>query len=86
MLESRNEIYEAVLESIHDRSKWETFRKRYFLELDAIPETVERLFDKGVIGRLTLLFSARDVECNQAIALKEYLEEKQRIRIQKKQR
>ncbi len=58
----------------HDRSKWETFKSRYFLELEAIPEVVERFVDKAAKGRLTLLFSARDVECNQAIALKEYLE------------
>lgn len=57
----------------HDRSKWEAFKSRYFLELDAIPEAVERLIDKAAKGRLTLLFSARDVECNQAVALMEYL-------------
>ncbi len=57
----------------HDRSKWETFKNRYFVELDTRPEVVERLFDKGEKGRLTLLFSARDVKCNQAIGLREYL-------------
>ena len=67
----------------HDRSRWGAFRKRYFLELDAIPEIVARFFETGAKGRLTLLFSARDVECNQAVALKEYLEEKQRTGIQK---
>lgn len=58
----------------HDRSKWETFKSRYFVELDAKPEDIEKCFDKRVQGRLTLLFSARDVECNQAIALREYLQ------------
>ena len=57
----------------HDRSKWGTFKSRYFLELDAKPEAVERFFDAAAKGRLTLLFSARDVECNQAVALREYL-------------
>ena len=57
----------------HDRSKWEAFKSRYFLELDAQPETVAKLLDEPAKGRLTLLFSARDAEYNQAIALREYL-------------
>jgi uncharacterized protein YeaO (DUF488 family) len=58
----------------HDRSKWEAFKERYFSELDANPHAVGRLLDEAATkGRLTLLFSARDVECNQAVALREYL-------------
>jgi uncharacterized protein YeaO (DUF488 family) len=57
----------------HDRSKWETFKSRYSLELDAKPEVVARLLEQAARGRLTLLFSARDVEYNQAVALKAYL-------------
>lgn len=57
----------------HDRSKWETFKRRYSLELDEISDAIEKCFDNLAKGRVTLLFSARDTECNQAIALKEYL-------------
>ncbi|MGQ3684176.1 MAG: DUF488 domain-containing protein [Candidatus Loosdrechtia sp.] len=57
----------------HDRSKWDTFRNRYFMELDAKPQAVKRLLAEAREGRLTLLFSARDEECNQAVALREYL-------------
>ena len=57
----------------HDRSKWEAFKSRYFLELDANSEVVASLLDEAVKGRLTLLFSAHDAECNQAVALREYL-------------
>jgi uncharacterized protein YeaO (DUF488 family) len=57
----------------HDRSKWEAFKSCYFLELDAQPEAVARLLDEAAKGRLTLLFSARDAEYNQAVALREYL-------------
>lgn len=57
----------------HDRSKWEAFKSRYFLELDTKPQAVARLLDEAAKGRLTLLFSARDVEYNQAVALREYL-------------
>jgi len=57
----------------HDRSKWKKFKRRYVLELDAASEAIERCFYNLAKKRVTLLFSARDVECNQAIALKEYL-------------
>jgi uncharacterized protein YeaO (DUF488 family) len=57
----------------HDRSKWEAFKKRYFLELDANPQAVARLLDEAAKGRVTLLFSARDAEYNQAAVLREYL-------------
>ena len=53
--------------------KWETFKSRYFSELDADSEAVRRLLDEAAKGRLTLLFSAKDAECNQAVALTEYL-------------
>jgi uncharacterized protein YeaO (DUF488 family) len=57
----------------HERSKWEPFKRRYFAELDARPEVVTKLLDEAAKGRLTLLFSAHDTDCNQAVALREYL-------------
>ena len=57
----------------HDRSKWEEFKRRFWVELDAEPEAAAQLLAAAAKGRLTLLFSARDTECNQAIALRDYL-------------
>ncbi|MFZ0134759.1 MAG: DUF488 family protein [Desulfobacterales bacterium] len=57
----------------HDRSKWDEFRKRYASELNAKPEVVGQLLELASKGRLTLLFSARDTQYNQAVVLKEYL-------------
>ena len=57
----------------HERSKWENFKRRYFLDLGAQAEAVTRLLEKSAKGRLTLLFAAQDVECNHAVALREYL-------------
>jgi uncharacterized protein YeaO (DUF488 family) len=57
----------------HDRSKWEEFKRRYFQELDSKPQAIEKLLKEAARGPLTLLFSARDAECNQAVALREYL-------------
>jgi len=57
----------------HDPSRWDEFKKRYHLELDEKPEVVNQLLCIASQGRLTLLFSARDIRHNQAVALKEYL-------------
>lgn len=57
----------------HDQSKWEAFKNRYFLELDAKSGLIAQLLDAAMKGRLTLLFSAHDAENNQAVALREYL-------------
>ena len=57
----------------HDRTKWAEFKRRYVAEIKANPEAVAKLLDKAAEGRLTLLFSAQDIECNQAVVLKEYL-------------
>jgi len=57
----------------HDPSNWTAFKIAYFQELDGKPDLVATLLGKAATGRLTLLFSARDMKHNQAIALKEYL-------------
>lgn len=62
----------------HDPEKWEEFQRRYFAELDAQPEALERLLGAVREGRVTLLYSARDTEHNQAVALKVYLEKRKR--------
>jgi uncharacterized protein YeaO (DUF488 family) len=58
----------------HEQSRWKEFRIRYFRELDIALTAVEALLDKAAPGPLTLLYSARDEKCNQAAALKEYLD------------
>ncbi|MDI9570947.1 MAG: DUF488 family protein [Pseudomonadota bacterium] len=57
----------------HDRARWEEFKSRYFSELGEKPEMVKRLRDLAAKGGVTLLYSASDNECNQAVALREYL-------------
>ena len=58
----------------HDPEKWEEFKRRYFAELDNKPEWVTELRKKVEEGRLTLVYAAREARCNNAAALKEYLE------------
>ena len=61
----------------HDPQKWEEFKSRYFLELDNKPEVVTKLLPTAdEETQLTLLFSAKDPNFNNAAALKEYLEDK----------
>ena len=57
----------------HDHSRWDEFKAKYFAELEANPEPVERLASEARKGKVTLLFAARDVERNNAVALREYL-------------
>jgi uncharacterized protein YeaO (DUF488 family) len=57
----------------HDPSRWEGFKDRYFSELDELEEPVGKLLEQARKGRVTLLYSARDTEHNQAVALKEFL-------------
>lgn len=62
----------------HDPRKWEEFRRRYFSELDRNVEAWTPILKAANQGCVTLLFSSHDTEHNNAIALKEYLESKQR--------
>lgn len=57
----------------HDPSKWPEFQRRYTAELDANPEAWRSLADAAAGGDLTLLYSSRDREHNNAVVLREYL-------------
>lgn len=58
----------------HDPAKWAEFRRRYRAELSADPKAWQPLLQAAKAGDLTLLFSARDTERNNAAVLKAYLE------------
>ncbi len=60
----------------HDPAKWTEFQRRYSAELDAKPEAWRPLLEKAGEHDLTLVFSARDTEHNNAVALKSYLEKR----------
>lgn len=57
----------------HDPAKWKEFQRRYWQELDANHEIWEPLREAVHRGNVTLLYSARDTEHNNALALKVYL-------------
>lgn len=60
----------------HDPSRWEEFRKRYRVELKRteVQPMLEELAGIARQGKLTLVYSAKDTEHNQAVVIKEFLE------------
>jgi len=59
----------------HDPARWEEFRSRYREELQGKGELLERLRQAASQGEMFLLFAAKDEEHNNAVVLKELLEE-----------
>ncbi len=60
----------------HDPAKWPTFRARYFRELDSRPDAWLPIVSAARQGTVTLVYSSRDTQHNNAVALKEYLQSK----------
>ncbi len=56
-----------------DRSQWAEFRGRYLEELKEHRDELRDLANRARKERVTLLFSSKDVERNNAVVLKEYL-------------
>ena len=56
----------------HEDTKWEEFRKKYFEELKDKKDLIEEI--KKQKGNVTLLFGAKNIEHNNAVAIKEYIE------------
>jgi uncharacterized protein YeaO (DUF488 family) len=57
----------------HDPAKWGEFKKRYHRELNEKAPLVEALSRQAKQGTLTLLYSAKDEEHNNAVALRELI-------------
>jgi uncharacterized protein YeaO (DUF488 family) len=57
----------------HDPAKWAEFRRRYNAELDANPAGWQPLAGAATNGTVTLLYSSRDREHNNAVVLRDYL-------------
>jgi uncharacterized protein YeaO (DUF488 family) len=57
----------------HNPQRWEEFRRRYAVELDGHDEAWRPLVDAATVDDITLLYSSRDTEHNNAVALRDYL-------------
>lgn len=60
----------------HDPKKWNEFRQRYFRELEKNADAWKEIESAAQSGGVTLIYSSHDTEHNNAVALKEFLEQK----------
>jgi uncharacterized protein YeaO (DUF488 family) len=60
----------------HDPKKWEEFQRRYRRELNANPDASRPILNAAQRGNVALVYSSHDAEHNNAVVLKEYVEEK----------
>lgn len=60
----------------HDPARWEEFRRRYRTELDAKPGALKPIYDAAREGAVTLVYGARDTEHNNAVVLRDYVDER----------
>ena len=58
----------------HDPNKWAEFKSRYAVELNTKPDKVEEILGEVQMGIVTFLYSSKEEQLNNAVALKEYIE------------
>jgi len=58
----------------HDPGRWPVFKRRYFSELRRKAPAWQPLVEAARKGEITLVYGARDMEHNNAVALKSFLE------------
>ncbi len=58
----------------HDPDKWKQFKSRYFLELRANKEDVSHLLSYISRRTVSFVYSSKEEQMNNAVALKQYLE------------
>ncbi len=57
----------------HEPARWDGFQRRYHAELEAHPAAWQPILDAAKTGPVTLLFSSRDTEHNNTVALRAFL-------------
>lgn len=60
----------------HDPQRWKEFGRRYRAELKSESKSCQPLLEAAATSDLTLLFGAHDLEHNNAVILKAYLDER----------
>ena len=59
----------------HDPDKFESFSEKYKKELENSNEDLKKLIEKAQDNTVTLLYGAKDTEHNQAVVLKQVIED-----------
>ena len=57
----------------HDHDKWPEFKKRYFSELASNEGSVKELLAHLKGGRVSFLYSSKEPDYNNAVALRDYI-------------
>jgi uncharacterized protein YeaO (DUF488 family) len=57
----------------HDPARWTEFKRRYHAELERNPDPWKPILARARRGRVTLLYSAHDVDHNNAVVLRDFL-------------
>ena len=60
----------------HDPARWREFRERYAAELEARPDAWAPIVQADRSGTVTLLYSSHDTEHNNAVVLRDYVNER----------
>lgn len=60
----------------HDPDKWDTFKEKYFKELNSHKDLIKKIKEKSNGHNVTLIYGAKNEKYNQAVALKEYIEKR----------
>jgi uncharacterized protein YeaO (DUF488 family) len=59
----------------HDAARWSEFQQRYRRELRGDAQGLAPILEAAQTGDVTLVYGARDTEHNQAVVLKQFVEE-----------
>jgi uncharacterized protein YeaO (DUF488 family) len=60
----------------HDVAKWAQFQRRYRAELDQHPDAWAPMLAAALHGDVVLLYSSHDVDHNNAVVLRDYVDER----------
>jgi len=60
----------------HDPRRWDEFQRRYRVELTEHRDDVDRLAERADEHRVTLVYGARDPKHNNAVVLRDVIEER----------
>jgi len=61
----------------HDPEKWPEFKQRYFEELNTNKSAVDELLKLAETSSVVLLYASKEAHLNNAVALKDYVSERQ---------
>lgn len=60
----------------HEPQRWDEFQRRYRAELETHDDALDALLDRVAQGRVTLVYGARDQQHNNAVVLRDVLEQR----------